>query len=70
MKEFLKESFKNGNRYTNIFVTLITILLMIIGFFVKDIYSEFKDMRGLLHKHDVRIEVLEANLNNHTKGVN
>ena len=69
-KEFIKESFKNGNRYTNIGVTLIFLLVAIIGFFLRGIYSEFKEVQTLIHKHDIKIEVMEANLKNHTDGQN
>jgi len=70
MTKFLKESFKNGNRFTNIGITIITILLGILGFFLKDIYSDFKDVKMLLHKHDVSIEVLQVELKNHKeKGI-
>lgn len=45
MKKFLKESFSNGNRFTNIMISIITGLLLIIAFFLKDIYSDYKDTR-------------------------
>lgn len=38
---------------------------MIIGFFLKDIYGDFKEMKNLLQKHDTKIEVIDAKLNNH-----
>ena len=64
-KDFIKESFKNGNRYTNIGITFIFLLIAIIGFFLRGIYSEFKEVQTLLHKHDVKIEVMDANIKNH-----
>lgn len=69
-KEFIKESFKNGNRYTNIGITVILMLVAIIGFFLRGIYSEFKEVQNLIHKHDVKIEVIETNLKNHLSDVN
>jgi len=65
MTKFLKESFKNGNRYTNIGISIAVILLGIIGFFLRDIYADFKDVKTLLHKHDVKIEVLQSEFHNH-----
>lgn len=65
MTKFLKESFRNGNRYTNIGISIIVILIGIIGFFLRDIYSDFKEVKTLLHKHDVTIEVLQVELKNH-----
>lgn len=65
MTKFLRDSFKNGNRYTNIGITIITILIAIVAFFAKDLYYDFKDIKQLLHKHDVKIEVMEANFHNH-----
>ena len=43
MAKFLKESFSNGNRYTNILLTVVFLLLSVIGFFLKDLYSDFKE---------------------------
>lgn len=45
MKKFLKDSFNNGNRFTNIMISLITGLLLIIGFLVKDIYFDYKETK-------------------------
>ena len=69
-KEFIKESFKNGNRYTNIGITVILMLLTIIGFFLKDIYSQFKDVQTLIHRHDIEIQVMETNIKNHLNELN
>lgn len=65
MTKFLKDSFSNGNRYTNIMVTIMLLLLGIIGFFLRDIYTDFKEAKMLLYKHETKIEVIEANLHNH-----
>lgn len=45
MKKFFKDSFNNGNRFTNIMISLITGLLLIIGFLVKDIYFDYKETK-------------------------
>ena len=60
MAKFLKDSFSNGNRYTNISVTIILILLGIIGFFLKDMYADFKEVKTVINKHETQIRVLEA----------
>jgi cell division protein FtsB len=60
MSKFLKDSFSNGNRYTNVTVTIILILIGIIGFFLKDIYADFKDVKNVINKHETQIKVLEA----------
>lgn len=65
MKQFLRQSFSNGNRFTNIAVSIIMILLAIIGYLIQGIYSDFKDVAKQVSRHDVKIEVIEANLTNH-----
>lgn len=65
MKKFLKESFSNGNKFTNILLSIVTGLLLIIGFLLRDIYSDFKDLVKTSARHETRIEVIETNLTNH-----
>jgi len=72
MTKFLKESFKNGNRFTNIVLSFCTLLLTIIGIILWDMYGDFKAAKTLIYKHDTKIEVhdsrigsIETNLNNH-----
>ena len=62
VKQFLKDSFRNGNRFTNIGISVIMILLSIIGFLLKEVYSDFKEIKYTIHTHDIQIKVLEANL--------
>ena len=38
------------------------ILLSIIGFLLKEVYSDFKEIKYTIHTHDIQIKVLEANL--------
>jgi hypothetical protein len=65
VKKFLKESFSNGNRLTNILLSVVTGLLLIIGFLLRDIYTDFKDLVKTSARHETRIEVIETNLTNH-----
>jgi hypothetical protein len=65
VKKFLKESFSNGNKFTNILLSIVTGLLLIIGFLLRDIYSDFKDLVKTSARHETRIEVIETNLTNH-----
>jgi len=65
VKKFLKESFSNGNKFTNILLSIVTGLLLIIGFFLRDIYTDFKDLVKISARHETRIEVIETNLTNH-----
>lgn len=67
--KFIKESFSNGNRFTNIAVSIIMLLLAIIGFLLRDIYVDFKDVVKQVNKHDTKIEVIEANLHNHLNDI-
>lgn len=69
MKKFIKESFSNGNRFTNIAVSIIMILLAIIGFLLRDIYTDFKDVVKQVNKQETKIEVIEANLHNHLNDI-
>ena len=56
-KEFIKESFKNGNRYTNIGITVILMLVAIIGFFLRSAYSTInKQIEVLTLENQKRIE--------------
>jgi len=63
VKEFIKESFRNGNRYTNIVITIIMFLLAIIGFFGRELYGDFKEMKFLIYQHETKIQVLQSNVN-------
>ena len=65
VKDFIKSSFQNGNRYTNITVTIILLLLGIITFFVKDIYVDFKDLKKEVNKLKVDMVRSEQQLQDH-----
>lgn len=65
VKDFIKSSFQNGNRYTNITVTIILLLLGIITFFVKDIYADFKDLKKEVNTLKVDMVRLEQQLQDH-----
>ena len=65
VKDFIKSSFQNGNRYTNITVTIILLLLGIITFFVKDIYADFKDLKKEVNKLKVDMVRSEQQLQDH-----
>ena len=60
MVKFVKDSFQNGNRYTNIVITVILLLVGIIGYFLRGIYQDFKDVQVMIHRHETQIQVLEA----------
>ena len=65
VKDFIKSSFQNGNRYTNITVTIILLLLGIITFFVKDIYADFKDLKKEVNTLKVDMVRSEQQLQDH-----
>lgn len=65
VKDFIKSSFQNGNRYTNITVTIILLLLGVITFFVKDIYADFKDLKKEVNTLKVDMVRLEQQLQDH-----
>ena len=65
VKEFLKSSFQNGNRYTNIMITIILFLVGIITFFIKDIYADFKDLKKEVNIIQVNAVRTEQQLQDH-----
>lgn len=70
VKEFFKSSFQNGNRYTNIMITVILFLLGIIAFFLKDIYADFKDLKKEVNVLQVNVVRTEQQLHDHLGNIN
>lgn len=70
MSEFIKSSFSNGNRYTNITVTLILLLIAIISFFLKDIFADYKEMHRELNEIITNEKILENKFENHINNNN
>ena len=60
MKEFIKESFKNGNRLTNILLIVIMALISIVGYIAQRTYDKFETMQTTINGHDTKITVLEG----------
>lgn len=62
MTEFLKESFNNGNRLTNILLIIITFLVSIVGYFGAKIYDKIDNMQAVINTHETRIVVIEGKI--------
>jgi cell division protein FtsB len=60
LKEFIKESFKNGNRLTNILLIVIMALISIVGYIAQRTYDKFETMQTTINGHDTKITVLEG----------
>lgn len=64
VKQFIKDSFKNGNRFTNIGITIIMILLGIIGFIAQKTYDRFEVMSETIYRHEIRLQVIDEKIAN------
>ena len=60
VKDFVKESFRNGNRLTNILLIVITVLISIVGYIAQRTYDKFEQMQSVINGHDTKIAVLEG----------
>jgi len=60
VKDFVKESFRNGNRLTNILLIVITVLISIVGYIAQRTYDRFEQMQTLINGHETKIVVLEG----------
>jgi len=63
VKQFIDESFRNGNKLTNILLIVITILISIVGYIAQRTYDKFENMQTIINGHDTKIVVLEGKVN-------